>query len=275
MEAKVWKEQHSPQSPLAYIPATRAEDERLKFEESVNAFTGMNEVERSSFYRIAKQSDFLRETLKEVERVSILDVGPAHFQEATVFFALAKNAGVQEIDITYVDIQPRESLRVETGLGINILKQPIQPPKEDGEAFEFTDGQYRPTADILDSVARSIGDERNHFDSTVEQYVANFQEESDYHLVACNNVLQYLGRGQVKYDNPFDSMGGDFKTFSAVVAAVAEKVSHGGALFIAVNKDKKLLGILGEYTNFREIFECRDEKAGIYVRISPERLVMN
>lgn len=275
MEAEVWTEKHSPQSPLAYIPVTSAGDERLKFEESVNALTGMNEVERSSFYRIAKQSDFLRETLKEIERVSILDVGPAHFQEATVFFALAKIAEVRETDITYVDIQPRESLRVETCLGINILKQPIQPPKEDREAFEFIDGQYRPATDILDSVARSIEAEHNHFNSTVEEYVTNSQEEGDYLLVACNNVLQYLGRGFIKYDNPFDSMSGDFKTFSAVVCAVAEKVSHGGTLFIAVNKDKRLLGILEEYTNFREIFECRDEKAGIYVRISPERLVMN
>lgn len=271
-------------SPAELLPSvdSQAELERLKI---VIGQSGENELQRSNFYRIKPQIDILRSHLSGLPKgasLNILNIGPANAEEATVFGVLARNAGVLDrTQINYVDLATRDMVSPEFSLGANFMGQPIEPPPVDRNGYVLENGRWQANADVQQFVTNSLDGADNSFGRTVEDFCRT-NDARRYGVVTFNNVAQYLGRGTATYDNPIYQSEGDFTQFQAVLLSVAERVEDGGLLLMQTTggaSAKKInTGAVDSYlrdgTNFDDIFETVDKKAGVYKRKSEEPLIM-
>jgi hypothetical protein len=276
-------------NPSTLLPVVDSSLEQAKLLETVGT-SGNSELQRSAMYRNPDQVDFLRDHMAKLPKDfknSVLNIGPANAEEATAIGVLAaNNEMLDRTEITYVDVLPAETVKPVTDLGKNIVGTPIPPKNEDVKGFFFDAGTWHPAKPVQEFVAESIKKPDNFWGTAVEDFLGKKKDDPKrYSLVTLNNVAQYLGQGVAQYDNPFYKPEGDFKSFQAVILSVAEKTDMNGLLFASISPgisgkpdrsiDRRAVDkYLRESTNFDEIFDTINPKAGIYRRKSTEPLVL-
>ncbi|MEI6462246.1 MAG: hypothetical protein WCO33_01080 [bacterium] len=252
--------------------------------------SGKNEVQRSNMYRIPVQVDFLRDYVKGLPAdapLSVLNIGPANAEEASVIASVAKNGNVLDrTSISYVDLVPLDMVVPVTSYGKNFLGEARVPPRADINCYVMESGTWNLIPEIQTFISDSLKGPDNHFKTAVESY-CKLPDTKKYMVVTFNNVAQYLGRGLTQYDNPFYKTEGDFSKFQATLLSVAEKTDVGGVLLTQIttkgldsrsseNRGTKLAvdKYLHEGTNFDDVFDTINHKEGIYKRKSNIPLVM-
>lgn len=276
-------------NPSTLLPIVDSSLEQAKLLETVGT-SGNSELQRSAMYRNPDQVDFLRGHMAKLPndfKNSVLNIGPANAEEATVIGVLAANNDMLDrTEITYVDVLPAETVKPVTDLGKNFVGTPIEPPRADIKGYSLEAGTWHPTKPVQEFVAESLKKPDNFWGTAVEDFLGKTKDDpKKYSLVTLNNVAQYLGQGVAKYDNPFYKPEGDFKSFQAVILSVAEKTDMNGLLFATISPgisgksdravDRRAVDkYLRESTNFDEIFDTINQSAGIYRRKSTEPLVL-
>lgn len=230
--------------------------------------TSKIKLEYSTFFRYPKDteiiSSFIEKKILAGDRTSLLEIGVGNLQELFSYLAAIKkmadlhNKTLEEcLGVEIVELCKKESINMEFSLkkpyGIfrnkNLFEnsQSIKPPKEYASSFYFDekDGVYKFSFDIQEYVNKIISNKNTaHFSTSIEDYLIHSKNQTD--IVACNNVLQYLGGFGVIYSNPLnkdglfnkDTENIDITKFQQIVKGIIKRVKDGGLLIMHVDTKK-------------------------------------
>lgn len=249
-------------------------------------------LERSDFFRYPEDAKviegFVSEKILAGEKVGLLEIGVGNFQELSSYLAAIKKVAdlngktLQDcVSTEIVELKDKESVNTKFSFGKSWLtKAAIKPPENYPKSFYFdeAEGVNKFTPDIQEYVIGTISNPGlAHFSTSVEDYLAHSEKQVD--IVACNNVLQYLGAMGLSYNNPTSGgkiEGFDYTSFDKVLADIAKRVKEGGLLIMHVDSkggDKRgekaeplLKSLEGFSLNFKKI------APGVFQRNKTERV---
>ena len=215
-------------------------------------------LERSAFFRYPEDTkvieNFMEGKILAGEKIEFLEIGVGNFQELSSYLAAIKKVADINgktlhdcVSTEIVELQSKEAITPKFSFGISWLsKEALKPPADYVQTtyFDKEDGTNKFSPDIQEYVRETISNPGlAHFSTSVEDYLSHTEKQVD--IVACNNVLQYLGAMGSSYNNPVSSgkiEGFNYTLFDKVVNDITKRVKEGGLLIMHVdgtNNDKE------------------------------------
>jgi len=218
-------------------------------------------LERSQFFRYPNDmntiASFVEERIQTGEKINLLEIGVGNMEELSSYLAAIKKVADKYgrnlkdlVNTELVELRAKGSVIPNFGLGkvmgvfinsdpeLSKKAPPVKPPEDYKTSFylDEDEGVNKFAPEIQAYIEGLVSDDtKAHFGRSIEDHLAIGQGQSD--VVACNNVLQYLGGMGHTYQNPFNKgpEGADLTKFKKVVRDIAKMVKEGGLLIMHVD----------------------------------------
>ena len=255
---------------------------------------GKLELDRSAIFRYPHDAQevvsLVKEKLLSREKVSLLDIGVGNLEELSSYLAAIQVVASQNhrtikdcVNVEIVELRSAEAVQPNFNLGKEggaFLPDDqkknapaIKPPQEYTEAFvlDSEQGGYCFSQEIQGYLKDITNNPQiAHFFTSLEDYLGDSDGQS-FDVVACNNVLQYLGGVGTFFLNPFTPPSFIkespelYEEFFTVLKKITKLVVPGGLLIIHV--DRKSGDRRGE--NAKQILELLPGFSAEFTEVAP------